>query len=189
MSRSCLARVRAALLAGAVAVAVGACASSTAATGGAAGLALSSSAFVDGGTLPVVYTCDGAGHSPPLAWTGAPAGTAQFALLMTTLALDGTKFNWVLYAIPAGTASLAESTTGVGTAGVSTDGPELRYYPPCSTGPGAKTYTFTLYALSGAPSYGVPAAQVSGPVVTAAIAGLVRDSARLSVSYTRLGMP
>ncbi len=185
MSRSHLAPDLAVLVAGAAAAIVGACGSTTAATDSAPSLRLTSAAFQDGGTLPVVYTCDGAGHSPPLAWTGAPAGTAQFALLMTTLALDGTKWNWVLYAIPATITSLAENTAGVGTAGLSTDGPELRYYAPCSTGPGAKTYTFTLYALSAAPSYGVSAAQVSGPVVTAAIAGLVLDSARVSVSYTR----
>jgi phosphatidylethanolamine-binding protein (PEBP) family uncharacterized protein len=161
------------------------CASATAANGPAPSLRLTSSAFQDGGTLPVVYTCDGDGHSPPLAWTGAPAGTAQFALLMTTLALDGLKWNWVLYGIPATAASLAEGAAGVGVAGPSSDGPELRYYPPCSQGPGAKTYTFTLYALSAAPAFGVPAAQVSGPVVTAAIAGITLDSARLGVSYSR----
>jgi hypothetical protein len=52
-------------------------------------------------------------------------------------------------------------------------------------GPGAKTYSFTLYALSAAPTFAVPAAQVSGPVVTSAIAGLVLDSSRVNVSYTR----
>ncbi|MEI8257645.1 MAG: YbhB/YbcL family Raf kinase inhibitor-like protein, partial [Deltaproteobacteria bacterium] len=44
---------------------------------------LTSAAFREGGVLPVVYTCDGTGSSPPLVWTGAPAGTVQFALLMT----------------------------------------------------------------------------------------------------------
>lgn len=173
------------VLAAAGTVAAAGCASTTEATAPSADLTLTSSAFVDGGTLPVAYTCDGAGHSPPLAWTGAPEGTVQFALLMTTLANDGMKWNWVLHGIPAGATSLAESTSGVGTFGLTSDGPELRYYPPCSQGPGAKTYTFTLYALSAAPVFAVPAAQVSGPVVTSAIAGLVLDSSRVSVSYTR----
>ena len=148
--------------------------------------ALTSSAFTDGGTLPMQYTADGAGTSPPLAWSGAPAGTKQFALTMTTLALDGEKWNWVLYGIPAGTTSLAEATT-VGTAGLSTDGPELRYYPPASKGPGAKTYTFTLYALSAAPAFAVPAAGVSGPVLESAIAGITLAKTQVSVSYTRAG--
>ena len=71
---------------------------------------LTSSAFTDGGTLPVVYTGDGAGLSPPLAWTGVPEGTVGFAVMMTTLALDGLKWNWVLYDIPAGVTALAESS-------------------------------------------------------------------------------
>ena len=147
--------------------------------------ALTSSAFTDGGTLPMQYTADGAGISPPLAWSGAPSGTKQYALTMTTLALDGEKWNWVLYGIPAGTTSLAEATTA-GTAGLSTDGPELRYYPPASKGPGAKTYTFTLYALSAAPSFSVPAAQVSGPVLESAVAGSTLARTQVSVSYTRV---
>jgi len=144
--------------------------------------------FVNGGTLPVEYTCDGASgllsHSPPLEWTGAPQGTVEFALTMTTLALDGTKYNWVLFHIPDNVTKLAENTD-VGTAGVSTDGPELRYYPPCSSGPGAKTYTFTLYALSETPTFAVPESQVNGEILTTAISSLTIASRQLNVSYTR----
>ena len=148
----------------------------------------SSPAFNEGGTLPSVYTCDGTAGmlslNPPLAWTDAPSGTAEFALTMTTIALDGTKYNWVLFHIPAGTISLATGTT-VGTAGVSTDGSDLRYYPPCSSGPGAKVYTFTLYALSGTPTFSVPESQVTGPILASAIAPLIISSRVLNVSYTR----
>jgi len=148
--------------------------------------------FVDGGTLPVEYTCDGASGllspSPPLEWTGAPQGTVEFAIMMTTLALDGTKWNWVLFHIPGNVTSLAENTLGVGTAGVSSDGPELRYYPPCSTGPGAKTYTFTIYALSGTPTFSVPASQVNGDILTTAISSLTIASRQVNVSYTRSGL-
>jgi phosphatidylethanolamine-binding protein (PEBP) family uncharacterized protein len=123
--------------------------------------------------------------SPPLSWSGAPAGTKEYALTMTTIALDGEKWNWVLYGLPAGATSLAEATT-VGTAGASTDGPDLRYYPPASKGPGPKTYTFTLYALSASPSLGVPAASVSGPVLESALAPLTLAKAQASVTYTRV---
>jgi phosphatidylethanolamine-binding protein (PEBP) family uncharacterized protein len=153
---------------------------------------LSSSVFQDGGTLPVTYTCDGAGGmvspSPPLSWSGAPEGTVEFAITMITVAPDGTKWNWVLYHIPGTVTSLAENTVGVGTAGVSTDGPDLRYYPPCSTGPGAKTYTFTIYALSGTPTFSVPAKEVSGDVLVNAISPLVIASRQVSVTYTRAGL-
>src|SRR5437868_5084301 len=43
-------------------------------------IALASSAFKDGGAIPAQFTCDGAGQSPPLSWTGVPPGTASLAL-------------------------------------------------------------------------------------------------------------
>jgi len=161
------------------------CSQTTAAGGGVARFALTSPTFQDGGTLPVVYTCDGAGHSPPLAWTGAPEGTVQFAVLMTTLANDGLKWNWVLYGIPGSVVSLAETSAGVGVAGLTSDGPALAYSPPCSQGPGAKTYIFTVYTLSAAPVLSVPADSVTGQVLTAAISHLILSTSELSVSYTR----
>ena len=152
---------------------------------------LTSTAFVNGGTLPSQYTCDGSGGmlsaSPPLAWSGAPSGTVEFALTITTLALDGTKYNWVLFHIPASMTSLAQGTT-VGTAGVSTDGPDLRYYPPCSSGPGEKSYTFTLYALSGTPKFSVPESQVTGAILTCTISPLIIGSSQVNVTYTRTGL-
>jgi phosphatidylethanolamine-binding protein (PEBP) family uncharacterized protein len=149
-----------------------------------------STAFEDGGTLPVVYTCDdaGGGVSPPLAWSGAPEGTVEYALMMTTFALDGTKWNWVVFHIPTTVTSLAQATVGVGVAGLSSDGPELRYYPPCSTGPGAKTYTFTLYALSETPTFAVPESEVNGEILTSAIGPLTIASRHVNLSYTRTGL-
>ncbi len=116
-----------------------------------------------------------------------PEGTVQFAVMMTTLANDGLKWNWVLYGIPSNVTSLAENTVGVGTFGLTSDGPELAYSPPCSKGPGAKTYTFTVYALSGTPAFAVPANKVNGEVLTSAISHLTLASSWLSVTYTRRG--
>lgn len=151
----------------------------------AGALALASSAFVDQGTLPVDYTCDGAGLSPPLAWTGIPEGTVEQALLMTTMAKDGLKWNWVLYHLPPSVNALAAGEMGVGKAGLTSDGPALAYSPPCSQGPGAKTYTFTLYALSAVPAISLPDNQVTGKVITDAISGITLAESALRVSYTR----
>lgn len=93
----------------------------------------------------------------------------------------------MLYHIPASVTSLAEETT-IGTAGVSTDGPELKYYPPCSSGPGEKTYTFTLYALSGTPKFSVPESQVTGVILNNAISPLIISSSQVNVTYTRTGL-
>jgi hypothetical protein len=38
---------------------------------------LTSDAGVDGGTLPIGYTCDGAGDSPALFWSNPPDGTKK----------------------------------------------------------------------------------------------------------------
>jgi hypothetical protein len=95
-----------------------------------------------------------------LSWSNAPAGTREFALMMTTLpGLGTTKWNWVLYGIPATAAGLAKNSSGIGTLGVGSDGPQAAYQPPCSQGPGAKLYTYTQYALSASPTLPVAAGQ------------------------------
>src|SRR5690242_2938562 len=43
---------------------------------------LTSSAFTPNGTIPAKHTCDGGDLSPPLAWTGTPAETKTFALIV-----------------------------------------------------------------------------------------------------------
>lgn len=147
---------------------------------------LTSSAAVNNGALPAAYTCDGTGSTLPLAWSNAPAGTAEFALLLSTAPTPGTvKYDWVLYHIPATTTSLAQDTFLVGTVGVGDDGPGTIYDPPCSQGPGAKTYTITLYALSAAPTFTVPASQVTGELVASEISSLTLGSATLNLSYSR----
>jgi hypothetical protein len=45
-------------------------------------LRLASPAFADGTDMPARYTADGEGLSPPLAWSGLPAGTSALVLLV-----------------------------------------------------------------------------------------------------------
>ncbi len=45
-------------------------------------LSLTSPAFANDQAIPARYTADGADVSPPLQWTGAPAGTKTFALIV-----------------------------------------------------------------------------------------------------------
>ena len=147
---------------------------------------LTSTAALEGGTMPAAFTCDGTKSSMPLAWSNAPAGTAAYVVLMTTLPGDGTtKWNWVLYNIPASTQGLALNTSGVGALGTADDGAGNAYAPPCSQGPGAKTYTFTIYALSAPLTLTIAANQTTGSVVTAAIKSLTLGASALNVGYTR----
>jgi Raf kinase inhibitor-like YbhB/YbcL family protein len=41
-----------------------------------------SAAFIPGGTIPIQYTADGIGFSPPLAWVGMPQNTASIAMIV-----------------------------------------------------------------------------------------------------------
>jgi Raf kinase inhibitor-like YbhB/YbcL family protein len=64
---------------------------------------LQSSAFAGGATLPPEFTCDGADMSPPLAWSGAPPGTAAYALIEqdTDVHLATEPFTqWLVYNMP-----------------------------------------------------------------------------------------
>jgi len=50
--------------------------------GGQGAISVTSLAFVDHGPLPVAYTADGEGHSPPLQWTGVPAAASSVVLIV-----------------------------------------------------------------------------------------------------------
>lgn len=144
----------------------------------------------EGGVLPGDYTCDGMGSTIPLSWANAPTGTKEFAVLMTTLPGDGTtKWNWVLYGLPLTTTSLLHDSFLVGTLGVGSDDPGAIYNPPCSQGPGAKVYAYSVYAVSAPPVFSVPPARVTGQMVTDTIAGLTLAKASLNLSVTREALP
>ncbi|MEW6641745.1 MAG: YbhB/YbcL family Raf kinase inhibitor-like protein [Pseudomonadota bacterium] len=71
---------------------------------------LLSSAFADGAHIPRRFTCDGDNRSPPLQWSGAPAGTQSFALLCDDPDTpSGTWHHWAAYDIPASVTELAEN--------------------------------------------------------------------------------
>jgi hypothetical protein len=149
-----------------------------------ASFVLTSPEVANGGNLPVEYTGDGAGLTPPLEWKGEPAGTKGFALVMHHLDPEGkTKWYWILYDIPAAVHSLSKNVQGVGTVGTGFKG-RIGYEPPHSKGPGAKTYVLSLYALSGPPAVTVPPAQVNYDAIMQAMKGKVLASADLSVVYT-----
>src|SRR5947209_20038833 len=54
----------------------------SAAGAGAPAFTLSSPAFAAGQAIPRIYSCDGAGGSPPLTWSVPPPGTASLALIV-----------------------------------------------------------------------------------------------------------
>ena len=149
------------------------------------GFVLNSPDVTEGGALPKDYTGDGSAATLPLQWTGAPTGTRSFAAIMHHLAPDGIKWYWVLYNIPANVTSLPKNVKGIGVLGNNSVNRDSAYAPPRSKGPGEKTYTLTVYALSAAPKITVPPEEVSREVLLSAMQGLILASAELNVVYTR----
>ena len=147
---------------------------------------LSSPEAVDGGSLPREYTCDGSSATLPLEWSGTPPGTKSLAIVMHTIpAPNESHWYWVLYNIPPDTRSLAKNVSGIGTLGNNSVNGKTAYSPPCSKGPGAKKYTYTIYALSAPPQLSVSPAKVSRDVLLAAIKDRTIASAELNVYYSR----
>jgi len=113
---------------------------------------LKSNAFDDGGTIPAEYTCDGAGTSPELRWSGVPVETKSLVLISDDPdAPMGTFTHWVMYNIPPNVRSLPKgipnkprlddgSLQGVNSAR------RIGYTPPCPPS-GSHRYIFTIYAL------------------------------------------
>ena len=154
------------------------------------GFVLRSPVVANGGALPREFTGDGDGVSPPLEWSGVPAGTKSFALIMHHFPHEGeaAKWYWTVYNIPAETKSLAKATKGIGVFGSNCINRSQGYAPPHSKGPGVKTYTLTLYALSSAPDLKFSPAQVNRDVLLAAMKDRTLGSAELSFTYDRTGL-
>lgn len=151
------------------------------------GLVLKSPAVAEGAALPVEFTGDGAGISPPLEWKGAPAQTKSFVVIMHHFPHEGdpARWYWTLYNIPANVSALPKGVKGVGVNGTSCVGSDLAYAPPHSKGPGMKKYTITVYALSAVPKISVPPKQVNRDTLLAAIKGITLAQAELNFTYDR----
>lgn len=148
--------------------------------------ALRSTAFSDGSTIPSRYTCDGLNLSPPLSWTGAPANTQSFVLIVDDPdAPGGTFVHWVLFDVAGKTSALPEGQPAakLGVAGINDFG-KSAYGGPCPPrGRGAHRYFFTLNALD-IPSLGLPPGATLVQV-NQKISGHVIGTAKLMGRYGR----
>ncbi len=126
---------------------------------------LTSTAFDNGNEIPGKYTGAGQDISPPLSWSGTPAGTRSFALICDDPDApsrakprpQGPWVHWVIYNIPADAAGLPaaikrraeldqpagarQGKNDFGSDNVGYRGP----LPPPGSGP--HRYYFKLYAL------------------------------------------
>ncbi|MGO8756204.1 MAG: YbhB/YbcL family Raf kinase inhibitor-like protein [Gallionellaceae bacterium] len=119
-------------------------------------LTITSPSFMPDREIPARHTCDGRNISPPLAWSGVPAGTKSLALIADDpdapdpAAPKMTWVHWVLYNIPPDSNGLPESaaTEGLpaGTLQGINDWHRTGYGGPCPP-IGKHRYFFKLYAL------------------------------------------
>ena len=146
---------------------------------------LTSPAVMPGGTYPVEFTGDGAGISPPLAWSGAPEGTKFYALQLWHKPFpdrEEVKSYWVITDIPAAVTRLPKNARGIGRDGYN-DKNRTGYDPMKSKGPGAKEYHISLYALSAKPQFDT--ARVTRANLLKAIQGITLAETTLSYTYER----
>ena len=148
-------------------------------------MTVTSSAWPDGGQVPVKHTQAGEEVSPPLSWSNVPASVVTFVLVVHDLDAasgggTGDLLHWMLWNIPATVTALPEGVPAAsqlpdGTRQISATGPSYR-------GPGAPRsgvahhYVFELYALDApldVPAVGASPAETRAAVM-AAMAGHVR---------------
>jgi phosphatidylethanolamine-binding protein (PEBP) family uncharacterized protein len=95
------------------------------------------------------------------------------------------KWYWILYNIPATVQSLPKNVKGVGTLGNNSINGRTEYAPPHSKGPGAKTYVYTIYALSAPLDLTVPPDKATRDILLAAMKDRLLGGAEMKVGYTR----
>ncbi|CUS45802.1 MAG: YbhB/YbcL family Raf kinase inhibitor-like protein [Pseudomonadota bacterium] len=153
---------------------------------------LSSPAFANGARLPVRFTADGAGVSPPLLWGAVPRETRSLALIVEDP--DAPSLNPLVHAVvwglPADGCRLAEGAIAEDGAGAA-DGRDVGrnsffgqgWLPPDPpTGHGSHDYVFQLFALSDTPE---PGANPGRAAIVEAIRGRVLAAGVLTGTYSR----
>ena len=145
-------------------------------------LVVNSSVVKEAGNMPDKYTRTGAKAglttvSPPITWSGAPAGTQSFAVIGSGIANDGNEeIHWIMYNIPGATASLAEDVKGVGAVGQT-------FVTPSEGAAGTYKKTLTVYALSANITV-ADADKADVTKVRAAMEGKVLDTGSLNYEFT-----
>jgi Raf kinase inhibitor-like YbhB/YbcL family protein len=100
----------------------------------------------DGAPIGVRHTCDGAGISPGLSWTGIPADAAELAIVVVDV--DAEDFvHWVLTGIGPSEVSMLEGTLPVGAIEGPNDDGGTGWTGPCPPAGPPHRYRFTLHVL------------------------------------------
>jgi len=100
-----------------------------------------------GGIIPDRFTCHGKGESPPIFWSGAPAGTKSLAVVVDDSdAPIVPKVYWLVFDIGSATTDLQAGLLPPQARVAKNSAGKADYDPPCPVG-AAHGYRFTVYAL------------------------------------------
>lgn len=107
-------------------------------------LTVTSPAFESNASIPIEFTGDGAGISPPIQWKHAPKDTKSFAVNVWHIpGPNEIKSYWVVYNIPKNVTQLGKNETSVGIIGIN-DKNRREYDPMKSKGPGEAVSRYCL---------------------------------------------
>lgn len=108
---------------------------------------LSSPAFDNGGVIPSIYTCRGAGDHPPLEIGGVPEKATSLALIVDDPdAVTRPEFvHWVVWNMTSDIREIGDNLPAEAIEGENSIG-DIGYFAPCPPS-GTHHYQFKLYAL------------------------------------------
>ena len=153
-------------------------------------MTITSTAFANNAPIPARYTGEGSDVSPPLAWSGVPAGARSLVLIVDDpdapdpAAPRMTWVHWLLYNLPADSGGLPEAVRALpaGTLEGVGDNQRTGYagpYPPI----GRHRYFHKLYALDVVlPDLDTP----TKPALERAMAGHIVGQAWLVGTYQKV---
>jgi Raf kinase inhibitor-like YbhB/YbcL family protein len=137
-------------------------------------IGLTSSAFLNGSSIPSRYTCDGEDLAPPLTWTRVPVRARSLALIVEDENAPGGAFlHWSVYDLPRGSSGTGTGHLPQGSVEGKNSFGHVGYGRPCPPrGDPAHHYVFSIHALDDTPSLpsGASPAAVREAVAAHAIA-------------------
>ncbi|HEY6421498.1 MAG TPA: YbhB/YbcL family Raf kinase inhibitor-like protein [Candidatus Binataceae bacterium] len=150
--------------------------------------AITNSSFPPNGPIGATFTCSGANHSPALEWSGAPAATRSYAIIVADPdAPGGTFIHWVAYNIPTSVTKVTEDVPkvpempGGGVQGMNGAG-RVGYFGPCPPPGKVHHYHFSLFALDSMLSVGTGA---DAEALEAAMKGHIIAQTEVMGTYSR----
>jgi len=115
-------------------------------------LEIRSSVLAEGDTVPVRFTCDGDGVSPPLSWSGVPEDSAELRISVRDPdAPRGTFTHWLVNGIDPSSLGVDEGAVPAGGTEETNSFGEKGYGGPCPPRGGSHhRYVFTVEAIDAA---------------------------------------